>query len=237
MGVLTRVRRLVKANLNELIEKAEDPEKTIRQCIRDMEGSLAETREKVSQAIAGYKMLTGKREREEAEIQQWEKRGVLALQKGDENLAREAILKKRSTEGSALRLSGEENRQAENVRLLKTTLAALESKLAEAKEKKNILIARMQQAEAQKEVLRSMKGVVTASGKVDTSALEAFERAEEHIMGIEAEVEALNETPPSPGAKKPPSLKTTEETFKEMEDEDYIRSELDRLREKAKPGG
>jgi len=236
MGVLTRVRRLIKANINEMLEKAEDPEKSLKQCIRDMEESLAETRIKVAEAIASQKLLARKVGKERAEAETWEKRAVLALQKADEDLAREAVLNKRGHEVTAEHLAVEEGKQVETIEVLKATLAALEAKLVEAKQKRDILIARKKQAETRKEMLAELEGVAVAGGKADTSAFEAFERVEERILTLEAEVETRAELGER-GAGKSPPFPTTDQKFREMEDEDYLSRELERLRVKARSSG
>jgi phage shock protein A len=237
MGILKRVNRLIKANINTLIEKAEDPEKTLKQCIRDMEEGLRETRGKVAEVVAGQRMFLRKKDREEAEVGKWERRAFLAVQKGQEDLAKEAVLKKRSHDLAAVRLSAEADRQGQNVDLLKTTMAALQAKLVEAKEKQDFLIARKRQADIKKGMLDHIEGVATASSNVDTSAFQAFERAEQRIMAMEAEAEARLEQETEGPVPSPVAPRSNEQKFREMEDEDYIAAELDRLRAKARMTG
>ena len=237
MGILKRVNRLIKANINTLIEKAEDPEKTLKQCIRDMEESLRETRGKVAEVVASQRMFLRKKDAEETEVAKWDRRALLAVQKGQEDMAKEAILKKRSHDLTAVRLSAEADRQGQNVELLKTTMAALQAKLVEAKEKQDFLIARKRQADVKKGMLDHLEGVATATSSVDTSAFQAFEKAEERIMAMEAEAEARLEQEtegPVPSSAAP---RTNEQKFREMEDEDYLSSELERLRAKARTSG
>lgn len=238
MGVLSRVKRLVKANLNEMLDKAEDPEKTLKQCIREMEESLTETRTKVADAVASQKLLAHKATKERSESETWERRAVLALQKDDEALAREAIAKKRTHEIAADNLSIEDGKQQETVQILKTTLAALEAKLDEAKQKRDILIARRKQAQTRKEMLDELQGVAASGSNVDTSAFEAFEKVEERILSLEAEVETREEMGKvAPGKPLQAAAPTAEQKFKEMEEEDYINQELERLRAKARASG
>jgi phage shock protein A len=238
MGVLSRVKRLVKANINEMLEKAEDPEKTLKQCIREMEESLAETRTKVADAVASQKLLAHKAAKEKSEVDTWEKRAVLALQKKDEELAREAVGKKRTHEITADNLTVEEGKQEETVQILTTTLAALEAKLDEAKQKRDILIARRKQAQTRKEMLDDLQGVAGTGSNVDTSAFEAFEKVEDRILTLEAEVETREEMGKvAPGKPFQAAVPTAEQKFKEMEAEDYINKELERLRVKARASG
>jgi phage shock protein A len=234
MGVLARVQRLIKTNLNELLEKAEDPEKTLKQCVRDMEESLAETRQKVSEAIAGQKLLGHKSAKQAAEAGKWENRAVLALKKGEDDLARDAVLQKRRYDIMARTLTSEEQRQAEAVDVLKRSLAALEAKLAEAKQKRDILIARKRQAETRKDLLDEVKGVASAGSKVDTSAFQAFEEVEDRIMDLESEVEALAEMGEMLDEQRSGGASTADVVFEQMEQEDFVERELDRLREKAR---
>jgi len=234
MGVLTRVSRLLKANINEMLDKAEDPEKTLKQCIRDMEESLAETRTRVTGAVAGQKSLAHRAGREHAEAAKWENRAVLAVKKGEDDLAREAVLEKRNHEVMAESLTTEEAKQAEAVAILKTTLAALEAKLSEAKQKRDILINRKRQAETRKDMLEELDGVASSGGNVDTSAFRAFEAVEERIGDLEAEVEARAEMGEMLESRTGRAPSTADVRFEQMEQTDYVERELERLREKAR---
>jgi len=233
MGVLSRVTRLVKANLNEMIDKAEDPEKTLKQCIREMQEGLSETREKVTEAIAARKILARKASKEGAEARKWEERAVLALRKENEGLAREAVLKKRGHEAASEALTLEEGRQDETVQILKTALEALEAKLEEAKRKRDILIARSRQARARKDIVEELEGVAAVGGKADTSAFEAFAQVEDRVLALEAEAETRAEMGKLGGAGEP----TAERKFEEMETEEYVTRELERLRAVARSSG
>lgn len=237
MAILKRVNRLIKANINALLEKAEDPEKTLKQCVRDMEAALRETRGKVAEVVASQRMLQRKHEKEEAEIEKWERRAVLALKKGDEDLAKEAVKNKRTHDMASVRFSAEADRQGQNVELLKTALSALQAKLVEAKEKQDILIARKREADVKKGMLNHLDGVASLSSNVDTSAFQAFERAEERIMALEAEAEARLEQEISPGESKAIVPKCSELRFRDMEDDDYLTAEMERLRIKIRVGG
>jgi phage shock protein A len=234
MGVLARAQRLIKSNINEILEKAEDPEKTLKQCVRDMEASVAETRQKVTEAIAGQKLLGHKSAKQAAEAEKWENRAVLALKKGEDDLAREAVLQKRRSDIMAGTLTTEEKRQAEAVDVLRRSLAALEAKLAEAKQKRDILIARKRQAETRKDLLDEVKGVASAGSNVDTSAFQAFEEVEDRIMDLESEVEALAEMGEMLDEKRAGGASTADVAFEQMEQEDFVDRELERLREKAR---
>ncbi|MGL6342769.1 MAG: PspA/IM30 family protein [Waterburya sp.] len=187
MGLFDRLSRVVRANVNDLVSKAEDPEKVLEQAVIDMQEDLVQLRQAVARAIATQKRTEQQYNKNQSEANTWQQRAQLALSKGDENLAREALVRKKSFSDTAASLKTQLDQQSNNVSTLKRSLIALESKISEAKTKKDMLKARANAAKAQKQLQESMNNIGTSS------AMGAFERMEEKVMQIEAESETAAE--------------------------------------------
>jgi phage shock protein A len=187
MGLFDRLSRVVRANLNDLVSKAEDPEKVLEQAVIDMQEDLIQLRQAVARAIAEQKSTETKYNKEQSEAIKWEQRAKLALQKGDENLAREALKRKKSYAETSIALKQQLEMQTTSVEQLKRNLTALESKISEAKTKKNMLQARVKAAKAQEEIQKAV-------GNIDTSsAMSTFERMEQKVIEAEAKANAYGE--------------------------------------------
>ena len=187
MGLFDRISRVVRANLNDMVNKAEDPEKILEQSIMDMQEDLVQLRQAVASAIATQKRTQTQYAQAESQANQWQSRAQLALQKGDENLAREALVRKKSYAETAATLKASLDQQTGQMESLKRNLVALESKISEAKTKKDMLKARISAAKAQ-EQLNSTIGSLNTS-----SSMGAFERMEEKVLQMEARAGASAE--------------------------------------------
>ncbi len=187
MGLFDRLSRVVRANINDLVSKAEDPEKVLDQAVMDMQEDLVQLRQAVARAIATQKRTEQQYNKNQSEATNWQQRAQLALSKGDENLAREALVRKKSFADTAASLKIQLDQQSNNVTTLKRNLIALESKISEAKTKKDMLKARANAAKAQQQLQDSMNNIGTSS------AMAAFERMEEKVAIAEAESETAAE--------------------------------------------
>lgn len=187
MGLFDRLSRVVRSNLNDMISKAEDPEKILEQAVTDMQEDLIQLRQAVARTIAEQKRTEQKYNQDQAEANKWEQRAKLALTKGDESLAREALQRKKTFSETATILKQQLDQQVTQVDALKRNLIALESKISEAKTKKNMLKARATAAKAQEELQSTLSGIDT------TSAMSAFERMEEKVLSLEARSQAIGE--------------------------------------------
>jgi phage shock protein A len=167
MGLLDRIGMVVKSNVNAMVTAAEDPEKILEQSIIDMQEDLVQLRQAVAQSMAALKRQEQQYNQSASQAQEWEKRAMLALQKGDENLAREALSRKKTHGDSAATLKTGLDQQSGQVDLLKKNLIAIEGKISEAKTKKEMLKARMQSAKAQ-ENLNNMLGKVNTNSAAAT---------------------------------------------------------------------
>jgi phage shock protein A len=178
---------IFKANINELIDRAEDPAKMMDQMVREMQENLREAKIQVAKAIADEKKLHHQLKQNEMQSKNWESKAMLALKKGDENLAKEALKQKKTYDNLSNSVRGQWEEQNGLSSKLKDNLRALESKIDEARRKKEILIARQKRAEAQKKIHEVMTGLN------DTSAFATFDRMEQKVMEIEAQADAAVE--------------------------------------------
>ncbi|MFO0695810.1 MAG: PspA/IM30 family protein [Polyangiales bacterium] len=184
MGFFGRMAQLLKSNLNDLISKSEDPEKMLNQVIVDMNQQLVEAKKQVAVAIADEKRLEKSVQNEQATASEWERKAMLAVRAGNDQLAKEALLRKKEHDGLTAQYREQWEKQAAAVNQLKTALRALNDKIEEAKRKKNVLVARKRRAEAMKSIQETM------SGLSETSAFETFDRMQQKIEQMESEAEA-----------------------------------------------
>jgi phage shock protein A len=159
MALLERVSTLVRANLNDLVDKAEDPEKMIKQVILDMQNQLLQVKTQVAIAIADQHLLEKKKQENEDKVPEWMRKAELAVDKKQDDLARAALLRVESYR----ELSGNFNQQVEDqkaqVENLKSALRKLEQKLAEANAKADLLIAQHRRARAASKASDAQSGM------------------------------------------------------------------------------
>lgn len=187
MGLFDRLSRVVRSNLNDIVSKAEDPEKVLEQAIIDMGEDLVQLRQAVARAIATQKRTEQQYNKNQSEANNWQSRAQLALQKGDENLAREALVRKKNNADTAATLKAQLDQQVSQVDTLKRNLIALESKISEAKTKKDMLKSRAAAAKANEQLQSTISGLNTGG------AMSAFERMEEKVLMMEAKSQAAGE--------------------------------------------
>ncbi len=187
MGIFDRFKRVVKSNLNDMISKAENPEKMLNQLIVDMNQQLIESKKSVASAIADEKKLERQAKENLAAGAEWERKAMLAVRAGKEDLAKEALVRKQEFDKLATQYKEQWEVQHESVEKLKSALRGLQQKIEEAQRKKNLLIARSKRAEAQRKINE------TIGGMADTSAFEAFEQMSKRMDQLEAENEAMVE--------------------------------------------
>ena len=184
MGIFSRLGTLIKSNINDLITKAEDPEKMLSQVLLEMQQQLAEAKKAVAVAIADEKKLQKQYSAEQEKAKEWERKAMVAVRAGDDGLARQALVRKQEHENISEQFQQQWIAQKQAVEKLKDALRLLNNKIEEAKRKKNILIARKKRAEAQQQIANTMQGLG------DTSAFDTFDRMAERIALMEAEAEA-----------------------------------------------
>ncbi len=216
MGLFSRMSDIFKANINELIDRAEDPAKLMDQMVREMQENLREAKIQVAKAIADEKKLHHQLKQNEVQSKNWESKAMLALKKGDERLAKEALKQKKTYDNLSGSVRGQWEEQNTLSSKLKDNLRALESKIDEARRKKEILIARQKRAEAQKKIHEVMTGLN------DNSAFATFDRMEQRVMEIEAQADAAVEL----------EVDSLDDQFKALESSSEVDDELAALKAK-----
>jgi len=218
MALLERVSTLVRANLNDLIDKAEHPEKMIKQVILDMQNQLLQVKTQVAIAIADQHLLERKQKENEAKVAEWMRKAELAVGKQQDDLARASLQRSESyrelSEGFAQQIT-DQKAQVDN---LKTALRQLEQKLAEAQGKADLLVAQHRRARA----VGKASEARMAGGNGSSSA--AFDRMKHKV----AQEEAISH------AKSEIAAEDIEGRLAELEKQDRIEQLLTQL--KAKRG-
>ena len=187
MGLFDRLKRVVGANLNDLVSKAEDPEKMLEQALLEMQEDMVKLRQGVAQAIAAQKRTDKQYNDAQTEINKWQRNAEIAIRKGDESLARQALERKKTYTDTATALKTSLDQQTLQVEGLKKNLIQLESKISEAKTKKEMLKARITAAKAQEQLGNMVSGMSTSS------AMSAFERMEEKVLLQESRAQSTAE--------------------------------------------
>ena len=216
MGVFDRISRMIRSNISDLLDRAEDPEKILQQIMVDMQQDLREAKLQVAAAIRDQKKLETHYQENADMADRWEKRAISAVEEGDDTLAKEALRRKRASEQLARGYKEQLDEQVKSVQLLKTSLAALEAKIEEARRRKDLLIARQKRAQAQKTISETM------SGMSKSSALAALEKMEGRVRAAEMHAEAIAEI----------ETNSLEARFAELENGD-IDGELAKLKAKV----
>ncbi|XP_011084664.1 membrane-associated 30 kDa protein, chloroplastic [Sesamum indicum] len=187
MNLFDRFARVVKSYANALISTFEDPEKILEQTVIEMNDDLIKMRQATAQVLASQKQLENKYKAAQQASEDWYRRAQLALGKGDEELAREALKRRKSYADNANALKAQLDQQRSVVDNLVSNTRLLESKIQEAKSKKDTLKARAQSAKTATKVSEMLGNVNTSS------ALSAFEKMEEKVLAMESQAEALNQ--------------------------------------------
>ncbi|MFE1746730.1 PspA/IM30 family protein [Coleofasciculus sp. H7-2] len=190
MGLFERISLNARANLNDALSKAENLEKILEQSIIDMQEDLVQLGQAVARAIATQKRTQQQYNQAQTEADNWQNRAQLALQKGDENLAREALVRKKVNSDTANTLKTSLDQQTAHVETLKRNLIVLKSKISEAKQKQDRLKAQVQATKAQEQLQ-------SAVGRLNTSsAMSAFERMEEKVLELETRSQVVTQQTP-----------------------------------------
>jgi len=187
MALLERVRTLVRANLNDLVDKAEDPEKMLKQLILDMENQLIQVKTQVAVSIADQHMLEKKQQENEEKSAEWMRKAELAVDKHEDELARAALERHQGCTQMAESFKEQVADQRVQVENLKAALSKLEQKLAEARAKTDLLIAQHRRSRAS---LKASQAQITMG---DQSKMAAFDRLQNKVVRGQAASEAASE--------------------------------------------
>lgn len=210
MGIFTRFTDIVSSNINSMLDKAEDPEKMIKLMIHEMEDTLIELKSSCAGVIAGRKKIERKFAAMREKTNLWGERAALAVEKGRDDLAREALMEKRRFSETTDALENELANFKDLFKQYQEDIVALEEKLKSAKEKKRILVQRHKRASGKKRA----QGEIRRSDSADTMA--RFDKLESRIEQMEAEADLVN-------MPKKPSVA---DEFEDLATDDEIEKEL-----------
>ena len=187
MPIFEKIKRVLRSNINDLLDHVEDPERILDQLLEDMRHELKEAKVQIAAAIWDGNKLEAQHKENLESAEKWEKRAIVFIQNGDDARAREALRRKRSFSELADGYHKQFEVQKESISALKSGLATLEDKIEEAEQKRNLLISRKKRAEAEKAIHQ------TVAKLSDADATNAFERIQDKISDSEAEAEAMSE--------------------------------------------
>jgi phage shock protein A len=188
MGIFQRINDIVSANLNDMVESWEEPEKMLKQAIREMEVSIEDSKRSVAKAMASEKMLGKELLENHRQADEWQRRAEQAVETGNDDLARKALARKQEHEKVAAALSDQHTASQEAVVTLRRQLDAMQAKLADAKRRLGTLVVRKKAAD-----MRARIQVGAADATLNTDAFAKFDRLREKVEMAEAEAEALRE--------------------------------------------
>ncbi|MCA9595617.1 MAG: PspA/IM30 family protein [Myxococcales bacterium] len=214
MGIFDRMGRVISSNFNSLLDKAEDPKKSIELTLDEMRAQLKAARQEVVRSVAAEKQLRKKVEELDTEVEKWSKRAELAVKHDDDDLAREALLQKRRLTEERDRAEALRGEQRSAALEMKAELERMEAKLEELQAKKSTIITKAKQAKA-----GGGTEALGASGAGPT-AFQEFRRMEDQIEGVETAVQAQREVEEALGGGRGPggmSRDEVEAKFRSLE--------------------
>jgi phage shock protein A len=219
MSIFHKLSLLLRSNINDAIARAENPEKVLNQLIADMREQLSKAKQEVAVAIADEQKLRAQVEEESRQANEWEKRAMLAVKEGRDDLAKQALMRQQEHAERAQSMDDTWRRQAAETEKVKASLRELNDKIEEAKRKKNLLVAKQKRAQASRRIHETM------SGLSDRSAFDAFERVAEKIEDSERQALASSEV------TQALSGDTLETQFKQLETGDDMDQRLAALKQ------
>lgn len=221
MGIFSRFRDIVSANLNAILDRAEDPEKMVRLMIQEMEDVLIEVKSNCAGFMAEQKRMERALEQAQTDAAAWEAKARLAVEKSRDDLARAALAERQSYMRKIDNLKEQVDHTRDLVGTTQAEIAQLESKLSDAREKQRLIIQRRAAAVSRYQAQAKIRQIDT------TEAFAKFEAYENGIDRLEAEASLVDSLRP-----KEASLR---EKFAELEHEDAIEQELEKIKKNVRP--
>ncbi|EKF9439775.1 phage shock protein PspA [Vibrio cholerae] len=219
MGIFSRFADIVNSNISALLDKAEDPEKMIRLIIQEMEDTLVEVRTNSAKAMADKKELARKVESIEQQLEDWQNKATLALTKQREDLARAALIEKQKLQHVLKGLHTEQTLVEETIEKLTGEIGKLETKITETRAKQQALAIRSQAASHRRDVQRHLH-----SGRSE-EAMAKFEQFSRKVDELEAEADLYAQSG---------QARSLEQEFAELQAQDEIEKELNKLKAQMK---
>jgi phage shock protein A len=227
MNMFDRFLRVVKSNVNNVLSNLEDPEKVLEQAVNDMQKDLVKIRQSYAEVTATQKRMTKQKEQAEMLSNDWYKRAQLALSKGDEELAKEALSRRQSQVEIVTTLNTQMTTQNVAIDKLYSSMTELEEKIVEAKRQKDLFIARARTAKTSVQVNDMLTGLTSGN----SNSMEAFERMKNKVENLEAQAEVAGELAASTSG----TTRSLEDKFKLLEGNSEIDLQLEELK-KQLPG-
>jgi len=225
MNLFDRFQRVAKANVNNVLKSLEDPEKIMNQALEDMQSDLVKVRQSYAEITATQRRLLKQKEQADALADDWYKRAQLALSKGEEALAKEALSRRQQQVETSEGLQIQIDMQASAVDKLYEGMQALEAKILESKAKKEQMVARARTAQSTQKVNDMLGGI---TGK---TSMDAFSRMEEKVEALEAAAEVSAEMGSLDGRALPGSSEgSLESQFKMLEASSSVDQELEEMK-------
>ncbi|EKF9124056.1 phage shock protein PspA [Vibrio cholerae] len=219
MGIFSRFADIVNSNISALLDKAEDPEKMIRLIIQEMEDTLVEVRTNSAKAMADKKELARKVESIEQQLEDWQNKATLALTKQREDLARAALIEKQKLQHVLKGLYTEQTLVEETIEKLTGEIGKLETKITETRAKQQALAIRSQAASHRRDVQRHLH-----AGRTE-EAMAKFEQFSRKVDELEAEADLYAQSG---------QARSLEQEFAELQAQDEIEKELNKLKAQMK---
>ncbi|EGR0258797.1 phage shock protein PspA [Vibrio cholerae] len=219
MGIFSRFADIVNSNISALLDKAEDPEKMIRLIIQEMEDTLVEVRTNSAKAMADKKELARKVESIEQQLEDWKNKATLALTKQREDLARAALIEKQKLQHVLKGLHTEQTLVEETIEKLTSEIGKLETKITETRAKQQALAIRSQAASHRRDVQRHLH-----AGRTE-EAMAKFEQFSRKVDELEAEADLYAQSG---------QARSLEQEFAELQAQDEIEKELNKLKAQMK---
>lgn len=216
MSIFTRLGDLLKSNINDLIDKAEDPEKMVKQIIIDMDKELVKSTQALGKAMASERQIEKQLNDAKAKSADWESKAKAAIAAGDQELARKAVAEKVKADENVAKFQQMYDTVAAQTAAIKTQVEELKSKLEDAKSRQAMLIARSQMADTQKDLAESLGGIGSSN------AFAKMDKMEERISRKEAEAQAFSDI-------SGVSTASSTDPFEDLEKNQKIEAELARL--------
>lgn len=216
MSIFTRISDLMSANVNAMLDKAEDPEKMADEYLRQLNNELYEAKTSVAAAMADAMKLNTKETQYGAETEQWASKAEAALRAGDENLAKAALSRKVQSSKLAEQYRQQSDAQDQQVEQLQQALVQLETRIAETKAKKEMIVAKKNRAQTQEAIQRTVRGLGTIN------AMDKLDQLEERVDDRLARADAMSKLEQG----------TLESKFRDLEQNQEVDNELAELKRK-----
>ena len=218
-GAFARISDILKSNINEMLDRAEEPDKMIRQMVRDMEEAVGKATASVGTAVANHKRLERQFNDKQSQVAEWQRKAERAVEAGEDVLARRALERKAVLAKAAEDLAPALEESRQTAEQLREQLRELKTKLEEARTRQGTLIARHQAAQARKRLAQSISGL-------GQDAFSSFERFEQKVEESEAEAVAHVEISGE--------MEDVEKEIRQIEVDHSVDDELKALKDKMK---